>query len=224
MKHVDVTPHRRLKTAAAALFLWLWVVPWLLPDPAFAHKINLFAWVEGDMVHTQSKFYGGKTLQNGTVQVFDDLGNLLQEGQTDAQGEFSFKAPPKANIKIVVSAGMGHQGVWQLSAEEFGGTDSEDTRPDPPQASDILRSRPPTAQEPAKAPASSASGINANEIRTIVEKELDKKLAPVIKTLSKIESRESSMRDILGGIGYIIGLVGVAAYVAGRKKKDHSTQ
>ena len=56
----------------------------------------------------------------------------------------------------------------------------------------------------------------------MVEKTMDKKLQPVMRDLRKSlnPDQEPGFREILGGIGYIIGLIGVAAYVHSRKKKD----
>ena len=44
------------------------------------------------------------------------------------------------------------------------------------------------------------------------EKALDKKLAPVLRTLAEMQEQKIRLTDVLGGIGYIIGLVGIAAY------------
>jgi nickel transport protein len=61
--------------------------------PAFAHKVTIFAWVDGDTVFTESKFSGGKKAINAQVLVFDRDGKQLLEGKTDSKGEFSFKVP-----------------------------------------------------------------------------------------------------------------------------------
>ncbi len=55
-----------------------------------AHKVMIFAWVQGDKIFTESKFSGGKLVKGGDVIVYDLEGNQLLEGQTDDKGEFSF--------------------------------------------------------------------------------------------------------------------------------------
>jgi nickel transport protein len=45
-----------------------------------------------------------------------------------------------------------------------------------------------------------------------IEKALDKKLAPVLRMLAEMQEQKVRLTDVLGGIGYIIGLVGIAAY------------
>lgn len=42
----------------------------LKSPPALAHKINIFAWVEGQTVFTESYFTGGKLIEGGLVEVF----------------------------------------------------------------------------------------------------------------------------------------------------------
>ena len=52
-------------------------------SPAVAHKVNIFAWVDGDRIYTESKFSGGRRAKNATVEVYDNQGNRLLEGKTD---------------------------------------------------------------------------------------------------------------------------------------------
>jgi nickel transport protein len=61
------------------------------------------------------------------------------------------------------------------------------------------------------------------EIEAVVEKALDKKLKPVLKMLAESADNGPTIRDIIGGIGYIIGLVGMAAYLRYRKRDAVNT-
>lgn len=81
----------------------------LAASDALAHKVTIFAWVEGDTVHTESKFSGGRRVKDGKVEVFDPAGTRLLEGRTNDNGEFSFKAPQVSDLKVLLTAGMGHQ-------------------------------------------------------------------------------------------------------------------
>ncbi|MFO7707780.1 MAG: hypothetical protein R6V84_06380 [Desulfobacterales bacterium] len=51
-----------------------------------------------------------------------------------------------------------------------------------------------------------------------IEKALDKKLAPILRTLAEMREQKIRLTDVLGGLGYIFGLVGVAAYFNSRRK------
>jgi nickel transport protein len=68
---------------------------------------------------------------------------------------------------------------------------------------------PPTA---AKESAPGAASPPPAGIDQAIEKALDKKLAPVLRMLAEMHEQKVRLTDVLGGIGYIIGLVGVAAY------------
>ena len=218
MKNLRPFSGLKLKTAQTLFMVLLSVTLFLFPPPVFAHKVSIFAWVEGDMVYTQSNFFGGKKIQNASIDVFDASGKRLIQGKTDHNGEFSFKAPVKAALKIVVSAGMGHQAAWNLKPSDFDTIEQDASHPDTAssQAKNHLHSS--ISQAEALSPPTVPAGITSDEINGIVEKALDKKLSPVLKMLSELRNQGPSMRDILGGIGYIIGLVGLVAYMGSRRK------
>jgi nickel transport protein len=93
--------------------------------PALAHRVMIFAYAEGDTIHTESKFVPGSAVQQGKILVLDQkTGKELLTGTTDDQGKFSFKIPPQAaaqkmDLKIVIEAGMGHRGEWLLKADKY---------------------------------------------------------------------------------------------------------
>ena len=60
--------------------------------------------------------------------------------------------------------------------------------------------------------------MNLDEIRQVVEKSLDQKLKPVLNILVESQQSGPTLRDILGGIGYILGLMGLGAYIHFRRK------
>jgi nickel transport protein len=62
-----------------------------------------------------------------------------------------------------------------------------------------------------EAPAAAASPLPAG-IDKALEKALDKKLAPIMRALAEMQEQKIRLTDVLGGLGYIFGLVGVAAY------------
>jgi nickel transport protein len=47
---------------------------------------------------------------------------------------------------------------------------------------------------------------------------MEKELGPVLKMLAELRGQGPSVSDILGGIGYIFGLMGVGAYFNYRHK------
>lgn len=196
----------------------------LSSSQVLAHNVTVFAWVEGDTVHIESKFSGGRRPMGAPVEVYDDGGNLLLKGVTDDNGEFSFKVPKKTAMKVVLLAGMGHKGEWTIPL-----SDLDNGSIGPPSQAPETGSPPPASTNPdqAQSSATAVSGhpvpagyVTAAEIRNAVEEALDTKLKPVMKLL--VETRQSgpSVTDILGGIGYILGLIGVATYFSSKRRKS----
>jgi nickel transport protein len=179
---------------------------------AQAHKVTIFAWAEGDRVFTESKFSGGKRVKGGTVTVFDPAGNQLLEGRTDDRGEYSFKIPTADGLTVVLNAGMGHGNSWTLSAAELGGAGGEPDRPMPERF----------PAEPTAAQQADAGGLSAAEVEAIVARQLDRKLQPLTRMLAAAQEKGPTIGDVVGGLGYIIGLVGLGAYVRYRKESRES--
>ncbi len=88
-------------------------------EPVDAHRVNLFAWIEGDTVYVESKFSGGKKVNAGRIIVTDSEGVELVTGTTNEKGEFSFKVPKKTDLKIVLLAGAGHRAEWTIPVTEI---------------------------------------------------------------------------------------------------------
>jgi len=186
--------------------------------PAFAHKVTIFAWVEGDTVHTQSKFSGGKRAQNSTVVVYDMDGNQLLEGKTDENGEFSFKVPKKTGLKVALKASMGHLAEWTIPAEEITGVADASANGAPEVAADTdAQQAASLTDEQQTVP--TGVGLSREEVQTLIDESLDRKLKPVVNMLADAVAPGPRLSDVIGGIGYIFGLVGVALYFSSRGKR-----
>ena len=191
-----------------------WFFGFVALPAVHAHKVTVFAWAEGDRIFTESKFSGGKMVKAGKVEVFDSGGNLLLEGLTDDKGAFDFKAPAITDLKIVLTAGMGHQNSWLISAAELGegeiATVATHETPSEPAVVDIQREKIPPVAVP---------GVTAREIEAIVARQLEEKIRPLMRMVAASQEKGPTMSEIVGGIGYIIGLVGLGAYVRYRKER-----
>jgi len=180
-------------------------------EPVFAHKVTIFAWVEGDTVHTESKFSGGRVAKQAPIEVYDRTGALLLEGRTDDEGRFVFKAPKQEELRIVLVAGAGHRNEWVVKAEEFAGHVG-------PAADD--ETVPPDQTEPViVSPLPGKIDVSREDLQTMIEAALDKKLQPVLHRLHQMDEGPRLV-DIIGGIGYILGLVGLGAYVHFRRRSS----
>lgn len=184
-----------------------------------AHNVTIFAWVEGEIVYTESKFSGGRKAKDAPIEVYDASGAKLLSGRTDENGEFSFKLPKKEELKIVLAAGMGHGNEWVLTAEDIAEAQSESSA-SASESEPVAPANAVTAPDPLP-----TAEINVVEpdLQATLEKTLDKKLAPILKKLSHLEAKQTEgpgITEIIGGIGYIIGLMGLAAFIHFKRKSN----
>jgi nickel transport protein len=188
-------------------------------ESAWAHKVTIFAWVEGDTVYTQSKFSGGRKAQNSTVVVYDKEGKQLLEGRTDQNGEFAFKIPKITELKVALKASMGHLAEWTIPVEELTGAEASN---DPPAKIKSTTANLPPESAPLQVQTANAEsttvGLTEKEVRKIVDASLDQKLQPIKHMLVDSIDCGPGLTEIIGGIGYIFGLVGVALSFTNRRK------
>lgn len=189
----------------------------------WAHKVMIFAWVEGDTVYTQSKFGGGRKAVNSPVLVFDGEGNQLLEGKTDENGEFFFKVPKKTDLKVVLKASMGHLAEWRIPAKEILEADIPGSNPSEIMPEGPAEKKPSvTINNSDKEPSDGQTiNLDTQEVHKLLDASLDKKLAPIIKMLADSQDQGPRVTEVIGGIGYIFGLTGVALYFANRRKRNN---
>ncbi|BHH85508.1 hypothetical protein [Desulforhopalus sp. 52FAK] len=176
--------------------------------PCLAHKVRVFAWGEGDTIHTESKFSRGKPAQNATITVFNtSTGDEILQGKSNQQGLFQFPAPDSSveEINIVVNSGDGHKNNWlyQLGSPDKLTSDSPKIDNPPPTKT--------TGNSPAVT-------LTKEQFTQIINEALEKKLAPIRRQLAEESDQKPDVKDILGGIGYILGLAGIAAYMKSKKQ------
>jgi nickel transport protein len=209
----------RRKPAWRALFfqaILLILVIGAFTTPALAHRVLVFAYAEGDTIHTESKFIPNNPVRQGKILVTDQkTGKELLTGQTDNQGKFSFKIPPAAvaqnlDLKIVVEAAMGHRGSWLLKADSYltGATPGKTAAPAP---------APPTAPVTA---AAKAASLDEQALEAALNKALERHLTPIKEMLTDLTIHRTTPTDIISGIGYILGLCGLGAYFLSKRKNN----
>ena len=201
----------------ACLFVLVSVIGTLIaPSTARAHKVNLFAYVEGDTVITESYFSDGRKCRDSTIEVFDKHGKKLAEGKTDEEGRFSFRPPIRTDLVMRLTASMGHHAEYVVPA-----SDLSDKIPAGPAAEAV------SAKGPARSPDEASDSLESppvqhrastEDIEQAVEKALSRQLAPIRRALEE-SRRERRFSDVVGGIGYIVGLMGLILYFRSRQRK-----
>ena len=196
------------------------------PLPALAHKVNVFAYVDGGQIVLDCFFSKSDKVNKGAVSVLDgETGEVLASGITDASGALTLPVSPKAiasghDLKILLKAGEGHQSDTLIRASEFAGLKPA-TAPKPaskpaakPEAA--AGAKPAVA---AQAPSAIAAPLDEAALTRIVEQAVDSRLAPVKRLLMESAAPKGpNFVEIAGGIGYIFGLFGIAALVSSRRK------
>lgn len=220
---------------AAVLGLILWSGP-----AAWAHKINLYAEAVGSRIEGRVYFRGGAPAQDAKVEAFAPDGKKLLETKTDSAGRFTFQAPARCDYRLVVDTGDGHGAEFTLPA-----TDLPESVPplDKVQSSPGLPNPPPTqpkkhtdspsvapkpegpallkegpADPAAKADASPPPDTAPDQLQQWIEEAVHRQIAPLKRQLEAMQE-QTRWSDVLGGIGYIVGLTGMGFYLLGMRKR-----
>ncbi len=232
--------HRSHSTSRLFIALGTLALCLLLPIAALAHKVSVFAYVDGpnlviDAFYSKSnKVNGGKiTVKNAAT------GEVYQQATTDENGALTLPVPAKAiaakaDLRVQLVAGEGHQNDVLVQSSEYAGlaapAAATAASPAPPGASKPVVSKP--AAQPASAPAGAAAAKLANAapapqldeaaltriVNQAVEQAVESRMAPVKRLLLESAQKGPGPTEIIGGIGYIVGLFGLAAFFSARRK------
>ncbi|MBU4525437.1 MAG: cobalamin biosynthesis protein CbiL [Desulfomicrobium sp.] len=200
--------------------LMILVFALLVSSPALAHRVNIFAYVEGGEVVVECSFSKSKRVRHGHIEVRDAVsGETLLQGTTDAEGLFRFPVPEQARtsgsgLRILLQAGEGHQNEWIVDAAEFlGAPITAAPAPSAPQSDTAAGS-----VSGGNVAASHVPGLTRSDVEEVVAAALDAKLAPIQRELREQGLKGPGVQEIVGGIGWIFGLIGVAAYFKSRPR------
>ena len=180
----------------------------IIAGPCCAHKVRIFAWSEGNIIHTESKFSGGKSAQNSTITVIDSsTGAELLHGKTDKNGLFEFPVPNTASeeLDIVINSGDGHKNHWLYQLNPTA-TLTKVTPKQNLSTDKVITETSPSVH------------LTQEQLTDLINNLLEGKFAPIRRQLAQQQEQGPSLQDILGAIGYIIGLAGIAAYMKSKKE------
>lgn len=178
-----------------------------LAGVAQAHRVAVFAYVEGDQIKGEGAFSTGGKVINQKVQVLDASGKVLAEGTTGEDSTFSLPLPKaKAPLTVVLDAGAGHRATFELTAQDLG------------QEAPGSTGQAATVATPTAAP-SAAAAPTVKDLAPEIKKAVQQAVAPIRAQLAEmaLKADEVTLRDVIGGIGWIVGLMGLVAYLRARK-------
>jgi nickel transport protein len=178
---------------------------------ALAHKISAFVDVEDNAVHLVSYFSDGTPVKHGKVEVLNSAGKVVLTGTTNDKGEFDFTLKKPGTYTAVVVAELGHRAKAQFTVGEAGSASDN---------SNSGGSASAAAPSPAPAAPSKGVAVSERELRKIIREELD----PIHRELLKIEEQNAkvSFKDVVAGLGWIMGIFGAAALALSYRRKGGS--
>lgn len=190
---------RRASLAAVAL-----VAAGLVAAPASAHSLKLFVTVDGTTLSGRGFFVGGGRPQGVAVEIRDAGGRTVYGGRTDAQGGFAWTAPGPAAYTVAIDTGDGHFAQATVAADRFLGGPA--SAPTPMPGGDPLAAAGPDGR----------TGLAA-AVEASIDRALARRLTPLVEAQERSEAR-LRFADVMGGIGMIVGLGGLAAWGFGRRR------
>ena len=180
----------------------------LISPQVFAHKLNVFVYSEADTVFVDGYFADGTKAKNSEVTVYNMNHDVVVEGTTNDEGEFNFPAQGTEPLRVVLNAGMGHKTEYTLNESEF----------------ELESTTTPSVEEVDTGSSNSTStsaSVNSEEIQAIVQKAVNNAVKPLAREISELKN-QTTLSDIIGGFGIIIGVLGGFAYYTARKEKAKS--
>ncbi|NLZ17346.1 MAG: cobalamin biosynthesis protein CbiL [Desulfobulbaceae bacterium] len=196
--------------------------------PALAHRVHLFAYVEQGQIVVDGRFSKAKPVQNGIIEIVEaESGKPLVQGKTDSQGAARFAIPAEiaeqpVDLRLTIKAGEGHQGEWILPAAELNSQTaalppSPETTPAPHSAVEKTPSAPVL---PATANTSAQVSISVQELEAMINRSLDARLGPIKAMLAAEQAKGPGFIEIIGGIGWIFGILALLLVWKNRKKTE----
>ncbi len=185
------------------------------PKAALAHKVVVFATCTGKTIEGEVYFHGGTAARNVKVTLAGPEGQVLGETKTDDEGKFTFPVHFRCDHKVIADAGGGHGAEYTVRADEL-----PESLP-PPEGGDQPGGTQPERAEPtAPAPTLHAPTSSPGQENFEVKMEaIAHQLAALRSEFTKYRN-ELRLRDVLGGIGYILGIMGVVFYFLGVRRKE----
>jgi len=184
----------------------------LTPYVALAHRLNVFAYVEGTAVKVEAYFSDGAKARKAEVKVYGADEELLAEGKTGAKGEYTFELPANAgDLKIVVTSGAEHRGEYTLKAKDYEGLAASGVP--------VIVQRDAAEDGGEEPPAQEVSTSELDEIRASLAR-IDAALRVMQRQVAELRRPRAgvSLESIMAGVGCIVGLTGIAMYFMARSE------
>lgn len=191
-------------------------------DAAHAHRLKLFATAEGETISGRAYFPGGGKAKNVRVEVLGPDGVGLGEVTTDTEGRFAFQARYGCDHTFVAETPDGHRSSYKVGADELAQDlpplSTPSAQPPARKRLDVMSGYPGEEAQSGAMTTQGQPGSLRTELQSIVEKAVSRQVQPLREQLERHENKVR-LHDILAGIGYIVGIMGVVFYFLGCSRR-----
>ena len=156
-----------------------------------AHELRLFVDVEGAEIVGRLHFEGGRPASGTVVQIINPRREIVAEVTTDADGRFRQAVKNRTDYVVRARTIDLHQTEGTIESDRF------------PEELPSLTDLPPMLPTPAPTGDAAFQREMRAEIRLMREQ------------LDRVES-SIGLRDIVGGIGFIVGILGLLLFLRQR--------
>lgn len=192
--------------------------------PVEAHRLKLFATVTDGAISGYGFFVGGGRAGDVDVIVRDAAGAEIARVKTDAVGAFSYRPAAPGAFTLTLDTGDGHATEVAIAPERFAEVAPPATA-EPAPAADTPAPPSGAAFEPdalARAVAVEVGKSLAATVDRAAERAVARQIQPLLEAYAEAEAR-IRVNDILGGLSWIVGLVGIGAWVLSRRRPRGGT-
>jgi len=183
--------------------------------PASAHKLKVFATAVGDEIEGSVYFVGSGPAPGANVSIDIGDGSPLTPLLTDVEGKFRFTAVRRADHVISVETGDGHSAQTIVAADDL--PSSLPTSTNAGTTAGTIADSATLVAAPAPRAALFATATDEAALEELVTKAVAQQIRPLREQLNAYED-QVRLRDIVGGIGYIVGLAGLAMWLRRRQQ------
>ncbi|MFN3535647.1 MAG: hypothetical protein ACK4WB_09695 [Desulfatiglandales bacterium] len=180
------------------------VIPSILfiSTDSLSHRVNVYAVLAHDSIEGEGNFGKGRPCKSCEVIVYAEGGKEISRGKTDEEGKFRIPLPKGSGqnpLRVVLEAGPGHKGEWEIAPHK--------SEPSAIEGESEKEGRPShLSSQEARAPLE-------REIREIVREEVQNGINSLAKEIVSLRETGPNFRDIIGGLGYIVGIAGIFLYI-----------
>jgi nickel transport protein len=157
-----------------------------------AHGIHLHVRVEGEAICGRAEFVGGGPVAGTKITVYAPSGSRLGSAKTDEEGRFRFTPVEAVDHRFWLDDGVGHAAEHTVKAGEL--------------------------------PASVLAGVSegppggTTNVTKAIEDAVSRQIGPLREEIDQLRG-SIRLQDVLGGIGYIVGLTGLWFYFKARRAR-----